>query len=684
MLFKRILVFLTVIILPIALLYQNVQANVIVLNNTLITDFFDGVSIEIDKPIVVSKRAELFKITGEIDLTDVYGAIDNVANKTGLVWYDNGTAIYVYSKDELRSEFIPIYTKTDFNEIVNYLKLADLYDSRYPIRYTKGAGFVSGTPLYVNIVRDAVNAFYAGEERQQQISEINKKAAAENQQLLAQNQPKEVIQKPDIIKVFRLHNRFVSDMKYRIRGEEKIVPGALTVLKSLLTDAGVTTNGMKIVSDPLNNSIYVKGDASEVRNVEALLKEVDLVREQIQLSLWIIDIDTSEISDVGTSVEGLFKNDLIQLGLNGGSSIILNPSQTVNFIGKINVLEEDKKAKVLSRPILITQNNTPAVIDTNETIYVRLLGEQEVALQEITYGTILSVTPRVVRKPNGSDIEMMVEIEDGNQTSDLIDGIPNIRRSLVSTMGRIRDSESLLLGGFVRKEVTEQNRGIPILKDIPILKYMFSVDVHKTSNVMRLFMIEPKIVRDPESEFDRRRIINLQSEAFIQPRITNKARQRPRPVRTIKKQQAPRATNINQQIKPRVNLQSARRIGEARKMKSQLQASRQLREEQEVKPIPVKTLTPVLDSLKKKNSTASSSMALKQKALNSRPMPLPKSTYMVKNQQPYEPDAIPNQYAPGSAARAPHSTLISSDERLRQLRNQYLRQKQEANLDTNY
>jgi type III secretion system YscC/HrcC family outer membrane pore protein len=683
MLFKRILVFLTVIILPIALLYQNVQANVIVLNNTLITDFFDGVSIEIDKPIVVSKRAELFKITGEIDLTDVYGAIDNVANKTGLVWYDNGTAIYVYSKDELRSEFIPIYTKKDFNEIVNYLKLADLYDSRYPIRYTKGAGFVSGTPLYVNIVRDAVNAFYVGEEKQQQISEINKKAAEENQQLLAQNQPREVIAKPDMIKVFRLHNRFVSDMKYRIRGEEKIVPGALTVLKSLLTDAGITTNGMKIVSDPLNNSIYVKGDASEVRDVEALLKEVDLVREQIQLSLWIIDIDTSEISDVGTSVEGLFKNDLIQLGLNGGSSIILNPSQTVNFIGKINVLEEDKKAKVLSRPILITQNNTPAVIDTNETIYVRLLGEQEVALQEITYGTILSVTPRVVRKPNGSDIEMMVEIEDGNQTSDLIDGIPNIRRSLVSTMGRIRDSESLLLGGFVRKEVTEQNRGIPILKDIPILKYMFSVDVHKTSNVMRLFMIEPKIVRDPESEFDRRRIINLQSEAFIQPRITNKARQRP--VRPIRRQQAPRATNINQHVKPRVSLQSARRIGEAKKVKShQQQASRQLREEREVKPIPVKTLVPVLDSIKTKNSIVSNTMELKPKTVTSRPVPLPKSTYMVKNEQPYVPDAIPNQYAPGSAARAPHSTLISSDERLRLLRNQYLKQKQEANLDANY
>lgn len=636
MLFKRVLVFLTVVMFPLAILYSSVHANVIVLNNTLITDFFDGVSIEIDKPIVVSKRAELFKISGEIDLTDVYGAIDNVANKTGLVWYDNGTAIYVYSKDELRSEFIPIYTKKDFNEIVNYLKLADLYDSRYPIRYTRGAGFVSGTPLYVNIVRDAVNAFYAGEQREDYIAQKNQKTT-ENKAPIYSTHPSELAKKQDIIKIFRLHNRFVSDMKYRIRGEEKIVPGALSVLRSLLIDAGVTTGGMKIVADPLNNSIYVKGDETEVRNVEALLKEVDLVREQIQLSLWIIDIDTSEIRDIGTSVEGLFKNDLLQLGLNGGSSIILNPSQSLNFIGKINVLEEDRKAKVLSRPILITQNNTPAVIDTNETIYVRLLGEKEVALQEITYGTILSVTPRVVKKPNGSDIEMMVEIEDGNQTSDLIDGIPNIRRSLVSTMGRIRDSESLLLGGFVRKEVTEQNRGIPILKDIPILKYMFSVDVHKTSNVMRLFMIEPKIVRDPETEFERSRIINLQSEAFIKPKMTNQNRYRKRPARRTKVMRPQASAQYNQPVR------QTRQSVENQKPKQAMQVP-----------------------------TFNAPATLKSESTQVNQVKKP-----VAESQVSSANVRANQYAPVTNERIPTSAPILSDERLIELRNQYLKAQQE-------
>lgn len=476
------------------LLSSNALGNVIVLNNTLITDFFGGVSTEMNKPIVVSKRAEQFKITGDINLSDPYKAIDNVAKITNLIWYDSGTAIYIYSSDELKSEFIQIETQQDFNDIVAYLRLAKLYDNRYPIRYTKGAGFVSGPPMYVKVVGDAVSAFYNG------IKEGVDPTT------------------PDVIKVYTLKNRFVTDMKYYIRGEEKIVEGALNVLSKLIIKD--KANEVTLVADPLNNALYVKGNPRQVANLGALIEEIDVIRDQIQLSLWIIDIDSSEISEIGTDLEGALKTDILSLGFNG-SSVILDPTQTLNFVGKVNILESDRKAKVLSRPILITQDNTPAVIDTNETIYVRLIGNREVELQEITYGTILSVTPRVIKNLSSHDIEMMVEIEDGNQTAELIDGIPNVRRSVVSTIGRIKDSESLLLGGFVRKEVTNSTKGIPFLKDIPVLKYAFSMNVERSSNIMRLFMIEPKIIKDPLAEFNRTKIIHLQSEAFNNKEIQN-------------------------------------------------------------------------------------------------------------------------------------------------------------------
>ncbi|MGL4735126.1 MAG: type III secretion system outer membrane ring subunit SctC, partial [Enterovibrio sp.] len=470
-----------------------VNAKSIVLNKAVLTDFFEGISIEINKPIVVSRKAELFEISGEIDVTDPYKAIETVCNKTNLIWYDNGSAIYVYLSSELKSEFVPIATENDFQQIVKFLKLSNLYSLTYPLRYTKGAGYVSGPPMYITVVRDAVAAYYNG---------------------LAADEKPTAKKEIEVIKMFPLRNRFVTDMRYMIRGAEKVVEGALSILNRLMAERPDLPKNVTIVADPLNNAIYIRALAKDLSELETLINEIDVIREQIQLSLWIIDIDSSEIKEIGTSLEGKISNDVLNIGLNGGS-VILDQSQTLSFVGAVNLLESDKKAKVLSRPVLITQNNTPAVIDTNETIYVRLLGERDVSLKEITYGTILSVTPRVVKGPTGNDIEMMVEIEDGNQTAALIDGIPNIRRSVISTVGRISDSQSLLLGGFVRKEVSSVNRGVPVLKNIPVLKYLFSMDVQNTSSVMRLFMIEPKIVEDPVAEFNRSKIINLQSEPFF-------------------------------------------------------------------------------------------------------------------------------------------------------------------------
>ena len=536
MLFSRLNKNISILGVMLMMSITSAYASVIVLNNTLITDFFDGISIEIDRPVVISKRAELFKITGEVNISDPFKAIENVANKTGLIWYDNGTAVYVYSADELESQFIPVFTKEEFDEIKNYLRLAKLYDSRYPLRYTRGAAFVSGTPLYVKIVSDAIAAFYNGKAKEEEGKNPYPQQGQQGQMAAGGAAPQSgyppisghsnpgtsgmplpslaTESEPEVIKIFPLYHRFVEDMSYTIRGQKQNSEGALTVLNKLL---GGEAAKLTVVADPLNNAIYVRGKEEDVDNVAPLIEEIDVVRSQIQLSLWIIDVDMTEINEIGNNIQGLLKNDLLNLSFNGGSSIILNPSQTMNFVSQVNVLEDEKKAKVLSRPILITQNNTPAVIDTNETIYVRLLGDREVKLQEITYGTILSVTPRVIsgtESKDGTEIEMMVEIEDGNQTSDLIDGIPNVRRSVVSTMGRIKDSQSLLLGGFVRKETVEQNRGIPVLRNLPIIKYLFSVDLQQTSSVMRLFMIEPKIIQDPSIEFDRRRLINLQSESF--------------------------------------------------------------------------------------------------------------------------------------------------------------------------
>ncbi|MGL4191051.1 MAG: type III secretion system outer membrane ring subunit SctC [Vibrio sp.] len=471
--------------LILCLLSFNVSSAVISLRDSKVSNFFDAVSIEIGRPVILSNKSEGFKLSGDIDISNPLSAINDVANKLNFIWYDNGYAIYIYSSSEIKNEFYSIESLDDFNQIKKHLVMTGLFDDKYELRYTQGAVFISGPPSYVSIVRDTILAYY--------------------------NSLKDKKVSPDafVVKSFRLNNRFVSDMKYIVRGNEKVIKGVASVIREIY-DSGKFSAKVEIVEDYLNNTLYAKGLAKDLVDLDDIIKNVDIAREQIQISLWIIDVDSNQVNQLGTKLAGQFNSDFLDASLNATSNIILTQENSFKFVASIAALEENKKAKILSKPVLLTQNNTPAVIDTNETVYVRLLGENEVSLQAITYGTILSVSPRIKSNysENSSEIEMMVDIEDGNQTGIDIDGIPNIRRSVISTIGRIKNNESLLLGGFIRSENSENIQGIPFLKDIPIIKYIFSYKVKNESNVMRLFLIEPKIVSDRQEFIDIEALIS--------------------------------------------------------------------------------------------------------------------------------------------------------------------------------
>lgn len=53
-----------------------------------------------------------------------------------------------------------------------------------------------------------------------------------------------------------------------------------------------------------------------------------------------------------------------------------------------------RRAAVVARPVVLTQENIPAIFDNNRTFYTKLVGERTAELDEVTYGTMISVLPR--------------------------------------------------------------------------------------------------------------------------------------------------------------------------------------------------------------------------------------------------------------------------------------------------
>ncbi|MBC0427653.1 EscC/YscC/HrcC family type III secretion system outer membrane ring protein [Escherichia coli] len=505
-------------------------ANGYVANKENLRSFFETVSSYAGKPTIVSKLAMKKQISGNFDLTEPYALIERLSAQMGLIWYDDGKAIYIYDSSEMRNALINL-RKVSTNEFNNFLKKSGLYNSRYEI---KGGGngtfYVSGPPVYVDLV---VNAAKLMEQNSDGI-EIGRNKVG----------------------IIHLVNTFVNDRTYELRGEKIVIPGMAKVLSTLLNNnikqsTGVNvlseissrqqlknvsrmppfpgaeedddlqvekiistagapeTDDIQIIAYPDTNSLLVKGTVSQVDFIEKLVATLDIPKRHIELSLWIIDIDKTDLEQLGADWSGTIKigSSLSASFNNSGSISTLDGTQ---FIATIQALAQKRRAAVVARPVVLTQENIPAIFDNNRTFYTKLVGERTAELDEVTYGTMISVLPRFASR---NQIELLLNIEDGNEiNSDKtnVDDLPQVGRTLISTIARVPQGKSLLIGGYTRDTNTYESRKIPILGSIPFIGKLFEYEGTNANNIVRVFLIEPR-------EIDER-MMNNANEAAVDAR----------------------------------------------------------------------------------------------------------------------------------------------------------------------
>ncbi|HFB2155768.1 TPA: type III secretion system outer membrane ring subunit SctC, partial [Escherichia coli] len=215
------------------------------------------------------------------------------------------------------------------------------------------------------------------------------------------------------------------------------------------------------------------------------------------LSLWIIDLNKNDLEQLGVAWGGSasFSNKL-DIALN---QTLVSTLDGVHFLASVYALEKKNQARIVSKPVLMTQENVPAIFDNNRTFYTKLIGERNSSLAHVTYGTMISVLPRFSAD---GEIEMSLNIEDGNEEKQSVSGnedsvLPEVGRTHISTVARVPQGKSLLIGGYTRDSRTKDVQKIPLLGDIPLIGGLFRYENQNQNNVVRVFLIQPKEILDP-------------------------------------------------------------------------------------------------------------------------------------------------------------------------------------------
>ena len=186
----------------------------------------------------------------------------------------------------------------------------------------------------------------------------------------------------------------------------------------------------------------------------------------------------------------------------------------VNISYAINYLISNRKGRIVANPKILITNGEEAMIDITQDYIETTETEQSAYTGGVvatrTYnigedaGIKVGITPFISPdgyvtmniKPEYSTIADQVHAEDEN--GDYIAATLLSRRNLDLKNVRIKDGETLVIGGLIKEQEQKNVGKVPVLGDIPVIGMLFRSTTNKKNKNEMIIMITPKIVTDTE------------------------------------------------------------------------------------------------------------------------------------------------------------------------------------------
>lgn len=277
---------------------------------------------------------------------------------------------------------------------------------------------------------------------------------------------------------------------------------------------------MRLMADPSTNSLVLYGTPAEASALEAMLKQLDMPAKQVSLEAKIVAISKDASRDLGVEWSWQSHRQPLERSWRErweSESYVKDPeSSTIRYgIGpgvlgynvyldaKVDALVTSGKAELLSRPNITTLQGREAVIEIGGEVPVpEQTTANDITTNSIKYrkaGIILSYTPRV--NENG---EIMAAVHTEVSSPLYVEDIKAYRFQTRSadTHVRLKDGETMVIGGLIGSEEAQRLSKIPFLGDLPILGHFFrhTSKSHKESEL--LIFLTARILDDKNVKLD--------------------------------------------------------------------------------------------------------------------------------------------------------------------------------------
>ena len=316
--------------------------------------------------------------------------------------------------------------------------------------------------------------------------------------------------------------------------EAKKLQASLDKFLSQSTDGGQIGS---VMVDEHTNSLIIQAIHSDLKRMIPLIMELDRPTPQILIEAHIVEATKQTARDLGVQWGGLAQSGdwwvtpgVNSSGVVGAPNTLTNPAGgidptsgwAVNFpvdvaqsaIGagyqaftlgfavenlgdsilaaQLTALQTDGKINILSSPSITTIDNQKAIISSGDEVPYQTVENGEVKIEYKEAVLSLEVTPHVIGN-NALKLEIDTK-KDQLDFTNSVGGQPIVKTKQATTKVMVFNGQTTVIGGLSIEEVEEGDQGVPWLKDIPLIGYLFKAE-RKASNMEELLIfITPHIL----------------------------------------------------------------------------------------------------------------------------------------------------------------------------------------------
>jgi general secretion pathway protein D len=332
---------------------------------------------------------------------------------------------------------------------------------------------------------------------------------------------------------------------------------------------------VRFIADEVTNAVIVTTFPRSWTEIENTIKQLDRMPRQVLIEVLVAEVRLTDETRLGIDWavrEGRFNVANINTGPPAlptsappegglvtlprgvaGPAALIGPFghgltaftfATDQFIMMLNALASENKVNVVSNPHVMTTENKKAVINVSTSVPIvtsQTTGQVAAATttattttttaglnQTVEYrdaGVILTVTPRIGERGTVAlDVKQEVNSVGPNVQPT---NSPSFVKREAETSVVLMNNMTLVLGGLIQDTLTLDDRGIPILKDIPVFGWAFRFTGRKIEKTELLLLITPRVVG---TALDAGKITNEMRRAT--PELNEAVEKAPRSPRT--------------------------------------------------------------------------------------------------------------------------------------------------------